>query len=179
MTTEDLHTARTRALGTCEHYEPIVLVRPERINISPEARIDSFVKIEGGLGVRIDRWVHISSFAHINVGGGSVVIEEGAAVASGAKLIGGSNQSDALSMSSKAPSGDQHVERGHLVVSRYAFIGTNATVLPDVTVGEGAVVGAGAVVLRDVAPWTIVFGNPARMTGHRPHVLSARTSNAA
>jgi acetyltransferase-like isoleucine patch superfamily enzyme len=47
-----------------------------------------------------------------------------------------------------------------------ASIGANATLLPGVTVGERAVVGAGAVVTRDVPPDTIVVGNPARIVGY-------------
>ena len=43
-----------------------------------------------------------------------------------------------------------------------AWIGAGATILPGVTVGENAVVGAASVVTRDVAPDTIVAGNPAR-----------------
>jgi UDP-2-acetamido-3-amino-2,3-dideoxy-glucuronate N-acetyltransferase len=48
-------------------------------------------------------------------------------------------------------------------VRRRASIGSGAVILPDLTIGEGAVVGAGAVVTRDVAPNTIVVGNPARV----------------
>ena len=43
-----------------------------------------------------------------------------------------------------------------------AWIGAYAIILPGVTIGEGAVVGACAVVTKDVAPWTVVAGNPAR-----------------
>lgn len=42
------------------------------------------------------------------------------------------------------------------------WIGGNATILPGVTIGDGAVVGAGSVVTKDVAPRTVVAGNPAR-----------------
>lgn len=49
------------------------------------------------------------------------------------------------------------------VVRRGASIGANATLLPGVTVGEGALVGAGAVVTRDVPPGAVVVGNPARI----------------
>ena len=48
------------------------------------------------------------------------------------------------------------------MIRRNAHIGANSTILPAITIGEGAVVGAGAVVTGDVAPGEIVFGNPAR-----------------
>jgi acetyltransferase-like isoleucine patch superfamily enzyme/dTDP-4-dehydrorhamnose 3,5-epimerase-like enzyme len=49
---------------------------------------------------------------------------------------------------------------------RGCSIGANATVLPGITIGESAMVGAGAVVTRDVPARTIVTGNPARITGY-------------
>ena len=48
-------------------------------------------------------------------------------------------------------------------ICRKAWIGAGATILPGVTVGENAVVGAGSVVTRDVPPMTIVAGNPAKI----------------
>jgi acetyltransferase-like isoleucine patch superfamily enzyme len=47
-------------------------------------------------------------------------------------------------------------------------IGMGAIILPGVTVGRGAIVGAGAVVTRDVEPFSIVAGVPARKLGERP-----------
>jgi len=47
-------------------------------------------------------------------------------------------------------------------VGKWADIGVNAVILPGVTVGEGAIVGAGAVVTKDVAPYAVVAGVPAR-----------------
>jgi acetyltransferase-like isoleucine patch superfamily enzyme len=48
-------------------------------------------------------------------------------------------------------------------VSRHAWIGARAVILKGVTIGEGAIVGAGSVVTKDVPPYTIVAGNPARV----------------
>ena len=47
-------------------------------------------------------------------------------------------------------------------VEMWADIGTNAVILPGVTIGKGSIVGAGAVVTKDVAPFSIVAGVPAR-----------------
>jgi acetyltransferase-like isoleucine patch superfamily enzyme len=49
-----------------------------------------------------------------------------------------------------------------IVVGTGAWLGARVTVLPGVTIGDGAVVAAGAVVTRDVAPHTVVAGVPAR-----------------
>lgn len=49
------------------------------------------------------------------------------------------------------------------IVRRGASIGTSATILCGVTIGEFAVIGAGSVVTRDVPPYTVVAGNPARI----------------
>lgn len=62
-----------------------------------------------------------------------------------------------------------HVRKG-------ASIGANATILPGLTIGQNAMVGAGAVVTRDVPPNAIVVGNPARITGYVDTPLQPSTS---
>ena len=47
-------------------------------------------------------------------------------------------------------------------IKRGARIGANATILPGITIGEEAVIGSGAVVVKDVEPKSVVAGNPAR-----------------
>jgi acetyltransferase-like isoleucine patch superfamily enzyme len=59
-------------------------------------------------------------------------------------------------------------ESRRVVIEDNAWIGVRAIIMPGVTVGRGAVVGAGSVVMRDVPASAIVFGSPARPVGTRP-----------
>lgn len=52
---------------------------------------------------------------------------------------------------------------GKVIVRHDTWIGTGAIILPDVNIGEFSIVGAGAVVIKDVAPYTVVGGVPAKM----------------
>jgi maltose O-acetyltransferase len=54
-----------------------------------------------------------------------------------------------------------------VTVEDYVFIGPRAIILPGITIGKGAVVAAGAVVTKDVEPYTIVGGVPAKAIGKR------------
>ena len=63
---------------------------------------------------------------------------------------------------------------GPVTIGDRTWIGFRAIILPGVAIGEGAVVAAGAVVTRDVPPYTIVAGSPARAIGERSRDLSYR-----
>ena len=56
-----------------------------------------------------------------------------------------------------------NVKRAPVLIGNKVWLGLNAIVLSGVTIGEGAIVGAGSVVTKDVPPWTIVAGNPAKI----------------
>ena len=56
---------------------------------------------------------------------------------------------------------------GRVVIGDYAWLSFRCTILPGVEIGEGAVVAAGAVVTKDVAPYTVVGGVPAKAIGLR------------
>lgn len=145
-----------------EWYPPIVVLRPEMVTFGQRCRVDSFVKIEGGLGITIGDYVHIASFAHVGIGGGRLTIGSEAMISSGAKILTGTNIDRAPSMSSSAERSRQQISRAYTVICSRAFIGAGAIILPGLTIGEAAVVGAGSVVTRDVPAGEVWVGNPAR-----------------
>lgn len=54
-------------------------------------------------------------------------------------------------------------QKDDIIIDNFAWIGTNAMILPGVHIGTGAVIGAGAVVSKSVLPYNIVVGNPAKV----------------
>ena len=65
------------------------------------------------------------------------------------------------------PAPDDLPHKGDTVVDNDVWIGQNAVILPGVHIGDGAIIGANSVVGSDVAPYTIVAGNPARVLRKR------------
>ena len=148
-------------------HEPTILLKPIRIDLHETCRIDSFVKIEGGQGVTIGDRVHISSFCHVNMGGGTVIIKDLASLASHVVIGGGTATEKGLTFSAAADSVLQHVVRSTTTIGVNAFVAAHATVLPGVTVGDGAIIAAGAVVTKDVPPFEVWGGVPAKFMRKR------------
>jgi acetyltransferase-like isoleucine patch superfamily enzyme len=55
------------------------------------------------------------------------------------------------------------------IIGRNAWVGVNVTILPGVTIGEGAIVAAGSVVTHDIPAWTLAAGVPAKIKKELEH----------
>lgn len=66
---------------------------------------------------------------------------------------------------------------GTIEIADHVVIGTNVTILYGVKIGEKSIIAAGAVVTKDVAPGTIVGGNPARVIGYTDELIKKRIQN--
>ena len=122
--------------------------------IGDETRVGTFVEIQKG--ARIGKRAKISSHSFICEG---VTIEDEVFIGHGVMFINDKNPR------ATTQGGELQTEEDWVcvptLVKRAASIGSNATILCGITIGEHAVVGAGSVVTHDVAPGTIVAGNPA------------------
>lgn len=124
--------------------------------IGDETKIGTFVEIQGG--ATIGKRVKVSSHTFICEG---VTIEDYVFIGHGVMFINdayprATNQDGSL----QTPADWKCIPTR---ICRRASLGSNVTILCGVTVGEGAIVGAGSVVTKDVPPYTIVAGNPARV----------------
>lgn len=68
---------------------------------------------------------------------------------------------------SEAMQGKSYPNKGNIVVGNDVWIGYNATILAGVTIGDGAIIGNNALVTKDVEPYSIVGGNPAKLIRKR------------
>jgi len=144
------------------------LVYREQISIGNRVIIDDFVFISGAGGVEIGNFVHIASFVSIT-GGGGFWIYDFATIATGTKIITGTDtQAGPCLVGPSVPDEFRLIDRRPVVLERFAQIGASATILPGVTIDEGAVVGAGALVLKNCESWTVYVGVPAKPIRVRP-----------
>ena len=127
-------------------------------DIGDNTKIACFVEIQRG--VRIGKNCKVEAFVFIPTG---VTIEDNVFIG---PHVCFTNDKEPRATT---PSGKLKTKKdwsvSTTIVKKGASIGANATILPGVTIGENAVVGAGAVVTKDVPPNKIVAGNPAKVVG--------------
>lgn len=107
-----------------------------------------------GKNITIGRDVFINSGCHFQDQGG-IIIGDGALIGHNVVLATINHDLD--------PNHNRENHYAPITVGNHVWIGSNATVLAGVTIGDWAVVGAGAVVTKDVPPRTVVGGVPARV----------------
>lgn len=137
-------------------------------HIGEGTRIWQFVVILGGAVISAN--VNICSHCFIE---NDVVVGNRVTVKSGVQLWDGVRLADDVFVgpnvtftNDKRPRSRQHPESYPITrVEKGASIGGGAVILPGITIGERAMIGAGSIVTKDVAPGVVVLGNPAREVG--------------
>ncbi|HUC28853.1 MAG TPA: acyltransferase [Candidatus Acidoferrum sp.] len=127
--------------------------------IGDETKIGAFVEIQKN--VKVGKCCKISSHTFICEG---VTVEDNVFIGHGVTFINDSFPRATTPAGDLQTEGDWHVER--TLIRKGASIGSGATILCNVVIGENAIVGAGSIVTRDVPANAIVAGNPARLIRH-------------
>lgn len=153
----------------------------KNIEIHPTALVDEGATI--GENTRIWHWVHISAGARIGSGcsfGQGVYVGNDVAIGNNVKVQNNVSVYDAVTLEDDVFCGPSMVftnvynprsevnrkaDYRRTLVQRGATLGANCTIVCGVTVGHHAFVGAGAVITRDVKPFALMAGTPARRIG--------------
>ena len=116
-------------------------------------------------GLELGDGVAVGWFAELDARGG-IKVGHDTNISSHVKLITGSHDID---------DPDYTADFLPIHIGHHVWIGTGAMVLQGVKIGDGAVVAAGAVVTKDVEPWTVAGGIPARKIGTRRNEVAYKT----
>jgi len=124
--------------------------------------IDQFVVITTAL--ELGHYVHIAPHCTIIGGPNSkLIVEDFSGMAAGSRIICGSDDYSGESLICPfVPEEYRLVTYTTVRLCKYVTLGTNVVVNPGVTIGEGTVVGSGSLVTKDLEPWGIYVGSPAR-----------------
>jgi galactoside O-acetyltransferase len=143
------------------------LIGVENISIGNHVRIDAGTIIIATGSVRIDNYVHVAANCYLE-GRGGIHLHDFVNISSYVSLHSVSDDFSGHSLTNPmTPEALKQLAIGAIVFERHAAIGVKGTVLPGVTVGEGAVIGGHSLARKSLAPWTIHAGVPARFLRDR------------
>lgn len=144
----------------CQLSSDLEIRGVSEITIGDYARIRKGVVLQSDGPINIGRHVDLNPYVVIY---GGVSIGPYCMLAPHVMLAGGNHKFDDSSIPMKLQGGTML----GIVVEEDVWIGANAVVLDGVRIGKGAIVGAGAVVTKDVPAYAIVGGNPASLIKYR------------
>ncbi|WP_448377131.1 hypothetical protein [Fervidobacterium sp.] len=133
---------------------------PEMIEIGDNVRIDDFCILSGK--IRIGNYVHIAAGCYLFGGEYGIEMEDFSGLSSRVVIYAVTDDYTGKYLTiPTVPREYRNVIGGRVHLGKHVIVGTGATILPGVTIGEGAAIGAMSLVNKDVPPWQIVMGIPA------------------
>jgi galactoside O-acetyltransferase len=137
------------------------------VDLGDNCRIGDFVFMYAGEGVTIGKNTDVQPHTTF-WGGGETIIGDRVSTGPGTVFLSATySHAAGLKMVDGLGEGTAVRQGGKLTVGNDVYIGAKSVIMP-VTIGEGAVIGACSFVNKDVEPWGIYVGSPARKIGVRP-----------
>jgi len=141
----------------------VEIKRPQLVRVGSHVAIDSgfYITTQADIG----DYIHLGPYITAIGGAKSkVIFEDFVTVAAGSRLIAGSDSflGDGFTSVTVPDEYRDTVKHTTICIKRFAGVGTNAVIMPGITIGEGSVIGACSLVTHNTEPWTIYTGVPAR-----------------
>lgn len=149
-------------------HSSVLVFGSEHVTIGDNVRIDAYCIITAGPGrVTIGSNVHIGAGTHL-FGTAGIEIGDFANLSSRVSVFSTNDDyTDGYLTNPTVPDELRRVSAAPVMVAPHALVGCGSVVLPGVVVGRGSAVGALSLIKRDVEPFTVVAGVPARQVGVR------------
>lgn len=143
---------------------------PHRISVGDHSRIDAFsILAAGEPHLKIGRHVHISAYVAI-LGRSAVELQDFCGLSARVTVFTSTDDFSGSFLTGPTVAEEfRAVLDAPVVISEHVVVGAGTIVLPGVTIGRSAAVGAASLVSRDVLPHTLVAGVPARRLRDRSH----------
>lgn len=165
-----------QTLGLGEYGEDVYISRkcsiynPNRIKLGNHIRIDDFAILSGN--IRIYDYVHIAAYTALFAGNSQIILNSYSGISSRSVIYAESDDYSGDYMTNPLiPEQYKHIHSAKVNIGKYVIVGTGGTILPGVTIGEGASVGAMSLINRDIEPWTINVGIPCKKIKERSRKL--------
>jgi galactoside O-acetyltransferase len=166
-TSEDLRKIGYKSVGEDVMVSEQAIIRyPEETTIGSHVAIDPFVFIS--VKMDIGSYVHIST--HCKVTGNKesyMKMNDYTGLSAGVTVICSSEDYKGPLTNPMIPMKYRKIERGSVILEKYSVIGADSTIMPNVTIGEGTAIGAKTLITKNLDPWGIYIGIPARRIGER------------
>ena len=148
-------------------HSSAVLIHPAGIRLGNHVRVDAFCILSATGGLDIGSYVHLGPYTSVSAGAG-VVIEDYCGISYGVRIFTVTEDLSGRFMTNPTiPDRFRRTKSGPVCMKQHSGLCAGVLVLPGVTSGEGAMVGAGSLVRKDVAPWEMWFGVPAKRISPR------------
>lgn len=154
-------------------YPLCKIIHPGAAELDNNCQIMDYVFIDAGESLKIGKFSTITWHCLIE-GGAKTYIGDRVFLGPGSKLLTSTYELNGFYSVEHLPEGCGAIRYGDIVIKDDAYLGANVTVMPGITIGEGAIVGANALVNKDIEPWGIYVGAPCKKIGVREKPTSER-----
>jgi acetyltransferase-like isoleucine patch superfamily enzyme len=151
--------------ANCVFETGVLVFHPETISLGENVYVGHYAILKGyfrnAMQIGDETWIGQQCFLH---SAGGITIGARVGVGPGVRVITSTHAEEGRSV----PVLFSRVETAPVIIEDDSDIGVGTVILPGVTIGRGAIVGAGAVVNRSIPPYAIAAGVPARVLRERP-----------
>ncbi len=144
------------------------IISLENIVIGDNVRIDGYTTISAAGGhLTLGSYIHIGGFCFLSAGAG-LAMADFSGLSQGVRIYTKTDDYSGQALTNPTvPARFLNVKGGPVSLGRHVIIGSSSVVLPNLTIGDGASVGALSLVNKSLAEWGVYFGTPARRLSDR------------